>query len=157
MKYELEDILKVRNFRKNKASDNVIKARRKLQEAEKKVVEEQAKLDAFVQKKPGYIEQIYEQVIKKNLKRKNIDLIAFKIAKLDEKQTKLEINVEKAQAKVNEAKEHLKECQAALLQATKDVQKIEEHKTTCVEEENLAEQELVEKEMEDFKAKKPQY
>ncbi|MDR1665584.1 MAG: YscO family type III secretion system apparatus protein [Puniceicoccales bacterium] len=157
MKYELEDILKVRNFRKDKASDNVTKARRKLREAEEKVEEEKRKLEAFVQKKPGYIDLAYRQVIRRNLKRKNIDLIAFKITKLDERQMKLEMNIEKAQNERDKAAKHLAECQAILSQAMKDTQKIDEHKTTWMEEANQLEQELVEKEMEDFKAKKPSY
>jgi hypothetical protein len=157
VKYELEDILKVRDFRKNKASDNVVKARRQLREAEQKMVEKQEKLQLFIEKKPVFINQIYEAIIKRDINRKGIDNTSFKVKKIEERQMKLALDVEKAQNETKQAEINLDQCQEALRQAMKNVQKIEEHKTTWMEEANLIEQEIVEKELEDFKTKKPGY
>jgi exonuclease VII small subunit len=157
VKYELEDILRVRNFRKDKASDNVVKARRQLREAEQKLAEKQEKLRLFIEKKPIFINQVYERIIRRDIQRVGIDDTSFKVKKIEERQMKLALDVEKAQNEVKEAEIHLAQCQETLRQAMKNVQKIEEHKTTWVEEANFIEQELVEKELEDFKTKQPEY
>lgn len=158
MNYALEDLLRVRNLRKDRASDELVKAKRKLKEAEEFCEKQREKLADFVNKKPSFIAQIYEKLIqKKHFKRNVMDGVAFKIGKLDERQTKLEINLEKAQNAMEAAKAFVEECHELLRQATVNVQKIEEHKATWKEEFDAIQQELQEKEMEDFKSKQPEH
>ncbi|MDR0392718.1 MAG: type III secretion protein [Puniceicoccales bacterium] len=154
MKYELEDLLRVRNLRKDRASDALIKAQNALAEAKKFCEQQKIKLEMFVQKKPGFIRQIYDKLFQKpQFKRNYMDLIAFKIGKLDEHQSKLAIALQKAQNLEEEAAKKVEQCKAALKQATVEMNKIEEHKITWKAEVSALEQFEQDKELEDFKVK----
>ena len=155
MKYELQDLLRVRNLRKNRANDAVLKAKRHLAETEELVAKSEKKLNDFIAVKPKYIDQIYVRALnKKSFKRNYMDLITLKISKLDEHQSKLAIELKKAQDIRELALKDLEKCREALKQATVDLDKIEEHKKTWQAEVAILDQLAEDKELEDFKTKK---
>ena len=69
MKYELEDLLKVRIIRKDKASDNVVKARRALQEAVELVEIRKKELEEFKTLRLREIERLYSNIMKKDIRK----------------------------------------------------------------------------------------
>ncbi len=100
MKYELQDLLRIRDLRKDRAQEALMKAKQKLTEAEKFLQEQKDKEADFIQKKPNFIKNIYDKMFQKVQFKKNyMDLINLKIGKLDQHQIKLAIEVEKAQNK----------------------------------------------------------
>ena len=153
-KYELQDILRIRDRRKDAAETALLKAKQALREAEQFLKEQQDKEADFIQKKPKFIQRIYELALEKIQFRRNyMDIIAFKLGKLDEHQMKLAVEVEKAHNKCNEAHEKVRECVQALTQARKEVDKIEEHKKIWKEDMRLLDEFTQDKELEDFKTK----
>ena len=153
-KYELQDLLRIRNMRKDRAQEDLLKARKQLQEAEKFLQEKKDKEAAFIEKKPEFIELIYKNMLQKVQFKKNyMDIVNLKLGKLDEHQMKLAIEVEKAQNKYEEAQQNVVTCQENLQRARVNLDKIEEHKKIWVEEQNALEELAQDKELEDFKTK----
>lgn len=153
-KYELQDLLRIRDMRKNRAQDDLLKAKKQLQEAEKQLQEKKDKETAFIQKKPSYIELIYNNMMQKVQFKKNyMDVVNLKLKKLDEHQMKLAIEVEKAQNKCEEAQKNVIACQENLQRARMNLDKIEEHKKIWLEGQKALEELSQDKELEDFKVK----
>lgn len=154
MKYELQDLLRVRDHRKDRAQEALLKAKQVLEEALKKVQLCQEKIDAFIKKKPDFINVIYTKVMQKiQFKRNYVDIINLKVNKLEEHQLKLAIDLEKAHNNYNEAQKKVTEASQALKQAMLEKDKIEEHKKLWQEEVRILEEREQDKELEDFKTK----
>lgn len=153
-KYELQDILRIRDRRKDAAETALLKAKQALREAEQFLKEQQDKEADFIRKKPKFIQRIYELALEKvKFKRNYMDVIAFKLGKLDEHQMKLAVEVEKAHNKHNKAREKVRESAQALTQARKETDKIEEHKKIWKEDMRRLDEFTQDKELEDFKTK----
>ena len=137
MKYELQDLLRIRDLRKDRAQEALMKAKQALVEAENFLQKQKDKEADFIQKKPNFIKNIYDKMFQKVQFKKNyMDLINLKIGKLDQHQIKLAIEVEKAQNKCEEAHKNVINC------------------TEIWTEEMKALEELTQdKELEDFKTK----
>jgi len=154
MKYELQDLLRVRDLRKDRAQEDLLKAKREKQEAEKFMQEMQKKLEDFIEKKPIFIQRIYDRALEKvQFKRNYVDLVNLKVSKLDDCQMKLAIELEKAHNKYKLACEKVETCTKALIKARVELSKIEEHKKIWVQETNALEELAQDKELEDFKTK----
>ena len=65
MKYELQDLLRVRDHRKERAQEDLLKAKHARQEAELLLQAMQKRLDDFIEKKPIYIQRIYDKALEK--------------------------------------------------------------------------------------------
>ncbi len=154
MKYELQDLLRVRDLRKDRAQEDLLKAKREKQEAERFVQEMQKKLEDFIEKKPIFIQRIYDRALEKvQFKRNYVDLVNLKVSKLDDCQMKLAIELEKAHNKYELACEKVETCTKTLIKARVELSKIEEHKKIWVQEANALEELAQDKELEDFKTK----
>ena len=153
-KYELQDILRVRDHRKERAQEALFKAKQALIEAEEFLKEQQKNEADFIQKKPKFIQKIYEKALEKiQFKRNYLEIIHFKIGKLDEHQMKLAIEVEKAQNVYEEARTRVQECALTLSRARQEMNKIEEHKKIWREDMRHLNEFTQDKELEDFKTK----
>lgn len=154
MQYELQDLLRVRDHRKDHAQEVLMKAKQSLEEALKHVQFCQEKLDAFIQKKPGFIDIIYTKVMQKaQFKRNYMDVINLKVNKLEEHQLKLAIDLKKAHDSYTDAQQKVTEASEALKQAMLEKDKIEEHKKIWKEEVRILDEREQDKELEDFKTK----
>ena len=153
-KYELQDLLRIRDMRKDRAQEDLLKAKKHLQEAEKFLQEKKDKETEFIEKKPEFIELIYKNMLEKVQFKKNyMDIVNLKLGKLDEHQMKLAMEVEKAQNKYEEAQKNVVACQENLQKARINLDKIEEHKKFWVEEQKALDELTQDKELEDFKPK----
>lgn len=153
-KYELQDLLRIRDMRKDRAQDDLLKAKKQLQEAEQQLQEKKDNESKFINKKPFFIEQIYKNMLQKVQFKKNyMNLVHLKLGKLDEHQMKLAIEVEKAQNKCEEARKNVMTCQENLQKARINLDKIEEHKKIWLADQKAFEELSQDKEMEDFKVK----
>lgn len=153
-KYELQDLLRIRDMRKDRAQDDLLKAKKQLQEAEQQLQEKKDNESKFINKKPFFIEQIYKNMLQKVQFKKNyMNLVHLKLGKLDEHQMKLAMEVEKAQNKCEEARKNVMTCQENLQKARINLDKIEEHKKIWLADQKAFEELSQDKEMEDFKVK----
>ena len=153
-KYELQDLLRIRDMRKDRAQDDLLKAKKQLQEAEQQLQEKKDNESKFINKKPFFIEQIYKNMLQKVQFKKNyMNLVHLRLGKLDEHQMKLAIEVEKAQNKCEEARKNVMTCQENLQKARINLDKIEEHKKIWLADQKAFEELSQDKEMEDFKVK----
>lgn len=153
-KYALQDLLRVRDHRKDHAQEVLLKAKKALVEAQKFLQEQKDKLAAYIKKKPEFIQRIFDQGMQKvQFKRNYLDLMHLKISKLDECQMKLAIAVEKAQNKCEEAQQNVTRASELLNKAILEKSKIEEHKKIWLEEVRILDELEQDKELEDFKTK----
>lgn len=153
-KYELQDILHVRDHRKERAQEALLKAKQLLSAAEEWLQSQQKKEADFLQKKPKFIQTIYDQALQKaSFKRNYLDIIHFKLGKLEEHQMKLAMEVKKAQNRVEEAHQNVAVCMQALTRARIEMSKIEEHKKIWIDDQHHLEEQTQDKELEDFKTK----
>lgn len=154
MKYELQDLLRVRDHRQEHAEELLQKAKHALTEAEIFLQKQKKKEEDFLKKKPIFIQNIYLLAMQKTqFKRNYLDLIHLKLGKLDEHQMKLAKTVEEAHNRCEEAQKNVQTCMQALMQARKELSKIEEHKKIWQQEMNQLEELNQDKELEDFKTK----
>ena len=155
MKYALQDLLRIRNLRQDRAQEALIKAKKKLEEAEKFLQEKRDKQAKFIAKKPFFIDNIFAKMFEKVQFKKNyMDLVNLKLGKLEEHQMKLAIEVEKAQNEYEAAQENVLKCTESLQQARMNLNKIEEHKKIWQQEQDRLNELMQDKELEDFKVKK---
>ena len=153
-KYELQDILHVRDHRKERAQEALFKAKQSLAAAEEFLQSQQEKESDFLKKKPKFIQTIYEQAFQKaKFKRNYLDIIHFKLGKLEEHQMKLAMEVKKAQNKCEKAHQKVVACAQTLTRARIEMSKIEEHKKIWIENQHHVEEQAQDKELEDFKTK----
>ena len=154
MKYELQDLLRIRDLRKDRAEEALTQAKQELINAKNFLQKQKDKEEDFIQKKPNFIKNIYDKMFQKvQFKRNYIDLVNLKIGKLDQHQIKLAIEVEKAQNKYEDAQKNVAHCTEALKEARINLSKIDEHKKMWTEEMKALEELSQDKELEDFKTK----
>ncbi|OHE74001.1 MAG: hypothetical protein A2007_02550 [Verrucomicrobia bacterium GWC2_42_7] len=153
MKYELEDLLRVRKIRKDKAADNVKKARLALKKAEDVVEAANRRLSEYKLFKVKEVERLYGAVMKKNVPKEGIENLQIELAFLDKKILEYETALQDAIEAHKKAQKYLDDRVGALQQATRNMQKIEEHKQTWIEEDSKILELSQDKELEDVKLK----
>jgi type III secretion protein O len=153
MKYPLEDLRKVRVIRRDKTEEEVLKAKRALQEAIAFLEQKKQELEEFKKWRLEEIERIYARIMKKDVLKGAVDDIHFDLATLDNKLLEYRKRVDDAQGAVQKAEAFLHEKQIALQQKLRELQKIEEHKKLWTQEELAIQDALQEKELEDFRVK----
>ncbi|HCJ11747.1 MAG: hypothetical protein A2Y14_03325 [Verrucomicrobia bacterium GWF2_51_19] len=152
-RYPLADLLRVRKLRKDRAEEDVQRAKQKLLEAEQWVKTCKKELEDFKIFRLKEIDRLYSSVMKKDIKREKVDEIAFDIATLDGKVIEYERAIEAAKQAVEVARQEVEDRRAALHKAMQSLQKIDEHKTAWVAGTSKEELALLEKELEDFRPK----
>lgn len=154
IKYVLEDLLKVREFRQDAAAKEVTVAQYKLEEAEKLIHQKIKEKDEYLTWRKQREDQLYADIKGKNVSLRDLDDLKARIYMLRQRDLAFEKAIEDAKRAKQEAETKLEEAREAHKAAAKDRQKIEEHKKIWMEEAQLEEAEKEEKEMEDFQVKK---
>ena len=149
-KYELEDLLRVRVIRKDRAEKNLKQAKLLLEEAERAVAKARQELEdykIFVKKES---DRMYNEIIKKSVHRRDIDNLHLKIQVLKNRVFEYERRVEMSIAECNKARENVENKRQELRKAERNVDKIESLKEIWIEEMKKEEERQLDLEMEDL-------
>lgn len=153
-KYALEDILRVRNFRKDVAEKNLTQAQRLLVEAEDNVKRAQQALEDFKTFIVTETDRLYKKVMNKKVKKEAVDSLNAAIKTLKNKLMDYEKMVENEKENLEKAKNNVEEKRNALMEANKNIEKINAHKETWLKEAIKEEEMAADKELEEFTGKK---
>ena len=154
--YALKDLLRVRHLREQMASDNVVKAKVKVLDAQKEVEKAEKELKEYIEWEKKEEERLFKQVIKKKVKRMNITELRQEVARIRNKIADYEKAVEDAKEALRKREEELVAARAYHFEMLKNVEKLEDHKSNWVKEESKEQERLADIELEEV-AKAKQY
>ncbi|HVJ84346.1 MAG TPA: YscO family type III secretion system apparatus protein [Caulifigura sp.] len=154
-RYPLQDLLRVRQFRENNASSVLTAQRKRVVEAEQLVEQRKKEVVEFHNWRLNREEELFAEIVKQQVHRNDLDELRAKIDGLRAEELALEQKVLDAETALKSARELLVKAHAAYLQATRDREKITEHREQWMQEEARESENNAEKELEDFRVREP--
>ncbi len=149
--YPLNDLLRVRVLREDRAMEAVLSAQRKLEEAIRYLEAQREALASFHSFRLNEEVRLYGTIMGKKVSRNFVEEVLAGVTSLRHQELAHEERVREAEAGVVAAQTTLANAKIAYQEAIKSRQKIEEHRVIWTEE-FLKEQEFyLEKELEDFR------
>ncbi len=155
MRYVLQDLLNVRQFREDTASQELLKARNRLAVAEQTLLDRQRELREYIAWRVAEEEKLYAQIMRREIQRKELDDLKLTIQELRDRELSFQENILKAEKAITEAKAALQQAQAAYRDTVKAREKLDEHKAVWTDEQLKEVEFNTEKETEDFRPRDP--
>ncbi|MDR1458482.1 MAG: type III secretion protein [Puniceicoccales bacterium] len=152
-KYELDDLLRVREIRKDRAEKNLVQAQKLLKEAEQALAKAKQELEDYKLFVISETNRLYNQILKKSIKKNSVDALHAAIKELQNRIFEYEKRVEDAIVMCQKAKENLEKRREELAQAKRNIDKIESLKDKWREDIKKEEELQADLEMEDFRVK----
>ena len=154
MGYFLQPLLRIRTMREDRASGELVAAKRDLALAEEALAARQRDLAEWEATKEERRDRIYATVIGRTVSREQIDLANEGVARIDEEGVLKADNVKRAEQERRAREEAAETARQNLNLATKNRMKIDEHKAVWLREEALEQEARAEGELEDFTVRK---
>ena len=154
MAYALQPLLSIRAMREDRASGELVAAKRALASAEESLAARRRELSAYEETKEERRDRIYDAIIGREVSRDQIDLANEGVARIDEEGALKADNVKRAEGEVREKAAAADAARANLNLATKERMKIDEHKSVWLAEDAKAQEARAEGELEDFTVRK---
>ena len=154
MGYFLQPLLRIRTMREDRASGELVAAKRDLALAEEALAARQRDLAEWEATKEERRDRIYATVIGRTVSREQIDLANEGVARIDEEGVLKADNVKRAEQERKQREEAAAAARQNLNLATKNRMKIDEHKAVWLREEALEQEARAEGELEDFTVRK---
>jgi type III secretion protein O len=155
-RYPLQDLLRVRVFREDNAQSELTAQRKKVVEAEQLVEQCKTEVVEFHAWRLKREDELYEEIIRQQVQRNDLDDLRAKIEGLRAEELAYEQKVLDAETALKSAREKLVKAHAAWQQATRDREKISEHREQWMQEEAKESENNAEKELEDFRVREPE-
>jgi len=152
MKYVLEDLLKIRKIREERAQTELLKKKQALEAAIRFVEQQQQELEEFKKWRLKEEDRIYEEAKGKLMSLDDLDNLRLQITLLREEEMLKAKQVEDAKKAMREAEQAYQKAKEDYKQITKDIDKVEEHKSIWMEEALREAERIADIEMEDFKS-----
>lgn len=154
MAYTLQPLLRIRMMREDRASGELVAAKRDLALAEEALVARKKDLEEWEATKEERRDRIYATVMGRTVSRDQIDLANEGVARIDEEGALKADNVKRAEAERTKREEVAEVARQNLNLATKNRMKIDEHKAVWIKEDAIAQEARAEGELEDFTVRK---
>lgn len=152
-KYELDDLLRVREIRKDRAEKNLKRAQQLLKEAEQAVVKAKQELEDYKVFVVKETQRLYDQVLRKRINKQDIDSLNFMVEELQNRVFDYQKRVEEAIFACDKAKENLNNAREELRLAERNIDKIESMKDVWREQVRIEEERAADAEVEDLVTK----
>lgn len=154
MAYALQELLRIRVMREDRASAELSAARQEVVRAKQQLVERQEELRKYQETKEERRDRIFAAVVGHAVTREDIDRALEGVARIDKEGELKADNVNLAAAKVQEKEKLSEKAKAVFVTASKERMKISEHKAMWLAEEAKEQEHRQETELEDFTGKK---
>ena len=154
MPYTLQPLLRIRTMREDRASGELVAAKRNLAQAEEALAARQHDLEEWEKTKDERRDRIYDAIIGREVSRDQIDMANEGVARIDEEGVLKADNVKRAEGEVREKEAAADAARANLNLAIKNRMKIDEHKSVWLAEEAKEQEARAEGELEDFTVRK---
>jgi flagellar biosynthesis chaperone FliJ len=155
-KYVLEEMLRVRNFRKEAAEKNLKQAQRLVEEGKENVKNAEKALEDYRVFMEQESDRLYKKIMMQKVKKGSVDELHYAIKILKSKLVTYEQNIDTAKENLVKAEKILEERRTILQEAIKNVEKIQSHKDMWMSEAAKEEELVQEKELEEFAKSKAQ-
>ena len=154
MAYVLQPLLKIRSMREDRASGELVAAKRNLALAEEALAARRRDLAEWENTKEARRDRIYDTIIGREVSRDQIDLANEGVARIDEEGVLKADNVKRAEGDVRMKESAAETARDNLNIATKNRMKIDEHRAVWMAAEAQAQEARAEGELEDFTVRK---
>ena len=154
MPYTLQPLLRIRTMREDRASGELVAAKRNLAQAEEALAARQHDLEEWEKTKDERRDRIYDAIIGREVSRDQIDMANEGVSRIDEEGVLKADNVKRAEGEVREKEAAADAARANLNLAIKNRMKIDEHKSVWLAEEAKEQEARAEGELEDFIVRK---
>ena len=153
MKYALEDLLRVRRFREDKAAAEVVESREQLADAESQLEQRRQELQDHLQWRLRREEELYQEIMQREVHLKDLEDVKSRVQVMRDKDQSYQEKVITAKKKVDDAQRQLDTAREAHLLAVRNREKLDEHKSMWLDESHQELEAKAETEMEDFQVK----
>jgi hypothetical protein len=150
MKYPLEDLLRIRAMREDRAARLVARERQVLAAAENETRRREEILDNFVRERPEEEEALFRPVARRSVRMLDVDEFRAGIEALQARQTDLASDVEHAKLEQAEAQKRSVEAEADHRRRLGELDRLDQHKERWEEEQALELMVREERELEDL-------
>ncbi|MCH2204077.1 MAG: type III secretion protein [Fuerstiella sp.] len=157
MKYVLQDLLQVRQFREDGAATAVTRQRLRVDEAQKTVEDRRRELAEYTQWRIAQEKKLYDDIIDHRVQMKDLDDLKLKIQSLRDRELTFQDSIRLAEQELVNEQKKLLDSQHAHREAVKNREKLEEHKGMWLVEVEREVENGMEKELEDFHSKTPDF
>ena len=154
MAYVLQPLLRIRMMREDRASGELVAAKRDLAVAEEALAARQRDLAEWEGTKEERRDRIYAAIMGVTVSREQLDLANEGVARIDEEGMIKADNVKRAESERKRCEEAAEAARRNLNLATKNRMKIDEHKAVWLADDAKAQEARAEGELEDFTVKK---
>ncbi len=154
MSYTLQPLLRIRTMREDRASGELVAAKRNLAQAEEALAARQHDFEEWEKTKEERRDRIYDAIIGREVSRDQIDMANEGVARIDEEGVLKADNVKRAEGEVKEKEAAADAARTNLNIAIKNRMKIDEHKAVWLAEEAKEQEARAEGELEDFTVRK---
>lgn len=148
--YALQNMLRIRRRREERAGKELVTARRSRDEAEQALEESRRRLTAFRAEKVERSNRLYAAVIGQVVRREALDRLKEELALLEERQVQLGEAVAQAEKTLEEREKSAEQAHRRYIEENRNVMKIESHKSSWEEEEAKELERRQDAEMEEF-------
>ena len=150
----LQPLLRIRTMREDRASGELVAAKRDLAAAEEALAARRRDLEDWEATKEERRDRIYAAVIGRTVSREQLDMASEGVSRIDEEGALKADNVKRAEQERKQREEAADAARRNLNLATKNRMKIDEHRAVWVREDALAQEARAEGELEDFTVRK---
>lgn len=154
MAYVLQNLLRIRQMREDRAANELTAARREVVSAQRVLEERRADLAAYEETKEARRSRIFDAIVGRAISMDDLDLVREGIARIDEEGVLKADNVVQAQSELKKRTEAAEKTRVAFVTASKNRMKITEHRVIWTQAECEALEHRQEAELEDFTGKK---
>ena len=154
MGYALQPLLRIRTMREDRASGELVAAKRDLAAAEEALAARRRDLEDWEATKEERRDRRYAAVIGRTVSREQLDMASEGVSRIDEEGALKADNVKRAEQERKQREEAADAARRNLNLATKNRMKIDEHRAVWVREDALAQEARAEGELEDFTVRK---
>ena len=152
-KYILEEMLRVRNLRKDAAEKRLKQAQKLLDEAKQNLERAEEALEKFKVFIVEETDRLYKKIMMKKKKKGSVDELHYAIKVLKNKLVAHEQSVDAEKINLEKAEKNLEQKKLELQEANKNVEKIKSHKEEWMKESAKIEEMAADKELEEFAKK----
>lgn len=152
--YALQPLLRIRTMREDRASGELVAAKRALAAAEDALSARRRDLAEWEKTKEERRDRIYAAIIGRPVSREQLDLANEGVSRIDEEGALKADNVKRAEGEVRQRADAAAVAKTNFTIATKNRMKIDEHKAVWLREDAAEQEARAEGELEDFIVRK---
>lgn len=152
--YALQPLLRIRTMREDRASGELVAAKRALAAAEDALSARRRDLAEWEKTKEERRDRIYAAIIGRPVSREQLDLANEGVSRIDEEGALKADNVKRAEGEVRQRADAAAVAKTNFTIATKNRMKIDEHKAVWLREDAAEQEARAEGELEDFTVRK---